>query len=465
MVKVKNISECSHYNNPDKLNDKCAVCGVYGVEEAAKLVYLCLFALQHRGQEGSGIAAYNGRSILFEKGLGLVNEIFKTENFERLKGTLAIGHNRYSTIGETHLKNVQPIVADINLGQIALSHNGNLVNGYELKRKLVERGAIFTSTADSEVLIHLIANEGGKMLPFKEAMINALGQLRGAFTIVLMTKDKLIGVRDVFGFRPLVLGSLKSGYILASETVALDLINAKFIREVNPGEIIIIDKNGIESVFPFEKQTPKYCVFEYIYFARPDSFIFNNYVYDIRKLFGKKLAEQDSCDADIVIPVPDSGIIAALGYSESSKIPMEMGIIRNHYIGRTFIEPTSEIRHFGVKLKLNAIKSVIKDRSIVVVDDSIVRGTTSRKIVKMLKNVGAKRIHMRISSPPILFPCLYGIDTPNRKELIAATHSVEEIRKYIGVDTLEYLSVNNLFECVDSSQFCNACFTGRYPIL
>jgi amidophosphoribosyltransferase len=307
--------------------------------------------------------------------------------------------------------------------------------------------------------------EGGYKHSLIDALINALKRLRGAFSIVLMTKDKLIGIRDVYGFRPLVLGSLKNGYILASETVALDLIDAKFIREVSPGEIIVIDKNGIKSIFPFEKQTPKYCVFEYIYFARPDSFIFNNYVYEIRKLFGKKLAEQDSCKADLVIPVPDSGIIAALGYSEASKIPMEMGIIRNHYIGRTFIEPTSEIRHFGVKLKLNAIKSIIKDKSIVVVDDSIVRGTTSRKIVKMLKNAGAKNIHMRISSPPVLFPCLYGIDTPTRRELIAATHSIDEIRRYLGADTLEYLTLEGLYECVNPSQFCDACFTGKYPIL
>ena len=448
----------------DKLHDKCAVCGVYGVEEAAKLVYLCLFALQHRGQEGSGIASYDGKNIIFDKGLGLVNEIFRTENLERLKGTIAIGHNRYSTVGESHLKNVQPIVADINLGQIALSHNGNLVNGYELKRELVERGAIFTSTSDSEVLIHLMANEGGK-LPLKDAMINALRQLRGAFSIVLMTKDTLIGIRDIYGFRPLVLGSLKNGFVLASETVALDLIDAEFIREIAPGEVIIIGKNGIESVFPFEKREPKFCVFEYIYFARPDSFIFNNCVYDVRKLFGKKLAVQDHVQADIVIPVPDSGIIAALGYADASEIPMEMGIIRNHYIGRTFIEPTSAIRHFGVKLKLNAIKSIIKDKSIVVVDDSIVRGTTSRKIVKMLKNAGAKKVHMRISSPPVIYPCLYGIDTPNRRELIAATHSIEEIRKHLGADTLEYLKLENLIECVNSNQFCEACFTGKYPIL
>lgn len=449
----------------DKFNDKCAVCGVYGVEEAAKLVYLCLFALQHRGQEGSGIASYDGKNIIFDKGVGLVNEIFKADDLERLKGSLAIGHNRYSTIGESHLKNVQPIVADVNLGQIALSHNGNLVNGYELKRKLVKKGAIFTSTADSEVLMHLMAIEGGKTDSLKEALINALRQLKGAFSVVLMSKDKLIGIRDIYGFRPLVLGSLKNGFVLASETVALDLIDAKFMREINPGEVVIIDKNGIESFFLFENQNPRFCVFEYIYFARPDSFVFNNYVYDIRKLFGKKLADQNNTFADIVVPVPDSGIIAALGYSEASKIPMEMGIIRNHYIGRTFIEPTNAIRHFGVKLKLNAIKSVIQNKSIIVIDDSIVRGTTSRKIIKMLKNIGAKDIHMRISSPPVKFPCLYGIDTPNRKELIAATHSIDEIRRYLGANTLEYLRMENLYECVNPGQFCDACFTGNYPIL
>lgn len=459
------ISDFLQSNKIDKFTDKCAVCGVYGVEEASKLVYLCLFALQHRGQEGSGIASYDGKNILFEKGVGLVNEIFKADNLARLKGDLAIGHNRYSTIGESHLKNVQPVIADINLGQIALSHNGNLVNACELKRKLVKNGAIFTTTADSEILIHLMALEGGKTGSFKEAMVSALRQLKGAYSIVLMTKDKLIGIRDVYGFRPLVIGSLKNGYVLASETVALDLIDATFIREVNPGEIVIIDKNGIESIYPFERQNSKCCVFEYIYFARPDSFIFNNYVYDIRKLLGIKLAHQNNTYADVVVPVPDSGIIAALGYSEASKIPMEMGIIRNHYIGRTFIEPTNAIRHFGVKLKLNAIKSVIQNKSIVVIDDSIVRGTTSRKIVKMLKYMGAKNIHMRISSPPVKFPCLYGIDTPNRKELIAATHSIDEIRRYLGASSIEYLSLEHLFECVNANMFCDACFTGNYPIL
>jgi amidophosphoribosyltransferase len=454
----------SKITSKDKFNDKCALAGVFGVGEASKLVYLSLFAQQHRGQDGSGIAAFDGKNIIFEKGLGLVNDIFKNHSLDRLKGNIAIGHNRYSTIGETHLKNVQPIVADINLGTIAFAHNGNLVNELELKCQLVKEGSIFTTTSDSEILLHLMARYGSKQ-NIIDSLISSLKLLRGAYSFVIMTKDKLIGVRDPRGFRPLTLGKLKNGFVLVSESVALDLIDGTFLREVEPGEIIIIDKNGIKSLFPFEKSESKFCIFEYIYFARPDSFIFGDYVYNMRKLFGEKLAIEKPVCADIIVPVPDSGLIAALGFSNISHIPIEMGLIRNHYIGRTFIEPTSSIRHFGVKLKLNPIKSVIKNKNIVVIDDSIVRGTTSRKIVKMLKAAGAKEVHMRIPSPPIIYPCLYGIDTPNRKELIASTHSMSEIKKYINVDSIEYLSIDGLLSCVDSAKFCNACFTGNYSIL
>ncbi|MDY6820816.1 MAG: amidophosphoribosyltransferase [Deferribacterota bacterium] len=448
----------------DKFNEECAVVGVYGIEEAAKHVYLSLFALQHRGQEGSGIASLSGNDIIFEKGVGLVSSIFNEENLSSLKGNIAVGHNRYSTLGETHIKNVQPIVADINLGQVAMSHNGNLVNGQKLRDELVSKGAIFTSTSDSEVLIHLMAKNGfNKNL--KNALIESTKQLLGAFSIVMIADNKLVGIRDPYGFRPLVLGSLKGGYVLASETVAFDLIDAKYIREIEPGEIVIISDDGIESIHPFERKEKRCCIFEYIYFARPDSYIFGNYVYNVRKAFGMKLAEDDITNGDIVLPVLDSGLISALGYSETSNIPIELGIIRNHYIGRTFIEPTSAIRHFGVKLKLNAVKSVISNKSVIVIDDSIVRGTTSRKIVKMLKQAGAREIHMRIASPPITHPCLYGIDTPSRSELIASTHTIKEIKTYLGVDSIKYLDIDKMFSCVDRKSFCDACFSGNYPIL
>lgn len=447
----------------DKFREECGIAGVYGDKEASNLVYLCLYALQHRGQEGAGIASFINDNLHCEKGLGLVADVFKEEVLNRLEGEAAIGHNRYSTSGANLLKNTQPIVAEINKGQIALAHNGNIVNATQIREELVKEGSIFTSTSDSEIIIHLIAKS--KKHTLEDAIIDSLRVLKGGFSLVFLTKNSLIGVRDPLGVRPLILGKIRTGHVLVSETCALDLIEAEFIRELEPGEMIIIGEEGIKSLRPFEQVTPKPCIFEFIYFARPDSYIFGRDVYSVRKMLGAKLAEENPVDADIVIPVPDSGIVATLGYSEKSGIPFEHGLIRNHYVGRTFIEPAQTIRHFGVKIKLNPVKSVIKNKRVVVVDDSIVRGTTSRKIVKMLKEAGAKEVHLRISAPPTCYPCFYGIDTPTRKELIASTHTVEEIRKYVTADSLGYISLKGLFECVDNKTFCDACFSGNYPTM
>ncbi|MGE4319770.1 MAG: amidophosphoribosyltransferase [Deferribacterales bacterium] len=448
----------------DKFNDECGVAGVHGNREAANLVYLSLYSLQHRGQEGAGIAVTDRKSITYEKGMGLVADIFSSEKLDKLQGDIAIGHNRYSTTGDSLLANTQPITVTINFGEISLAHNGNIVNADEIKRGLVEKGAIFGSTSDTEVVVHLIAKSGKDNLI--DAITDSLRKLKGAFSLLIMTKDKMIGVRDPMGMRPLALGKLKNnGYILASETVALDLIEASFVREIEPGEMVIIDDDGMKSIFPFEKADPKPCIFEHIYFARPDSFLFGRNVYEIRKKFGHWLAKETPVDADVVIPVPDSGVVATLGYAEASGVPFEMGLMRNHYVGRTFIEPSQSIRHFGVKIKLNPVREVIDGKRVIVVDDSIVRGTTSRKIVKMLREAGAKEVHMRISSPPTAFPCFYGIDTPTRKELIASTHSVEETRKYITADSLGYLSIEGLLDCVGSKNYCHACFSGEYPTM
>ena len=445
----------------DKFHEECGVAGVFGDSEAANLVYLCLYALQHRGQEGAGIAASDRVIHRFEKGMGLVADIFTQTKLSGLVGDIAIGHNRYSTAGANHIKNVQPIVAEINIGAISIAHNGNIVNADEIKRDLVEDGAIFTSTSDSEIIIHLLArSKETELIP---AVIDSIKRLKGAFSLLFMANGKLIGVRDPQGFRPLVLGMSKKGYVLVSETVALDLIEAEFIREIKPGEMVIIDDNGLQSIMPFNEMQPKPCIFEHIYFARPDSYLFGDSVHEVRMRMGRKLAEEYPVDADVVIPVPDSGIVATLGYAEASGIPFQHGMVRNHYVGRTFIEPAQSIRHFGVKIKLNPVRNVIKGKKVVVVDDSIVRGTTSRKIVKMLREAGAKEVHMRISSPPTAFPCFYGIDTPSRKELIASTHTIDEIKKYITADSLGYLSLEGLADCVKNESFCYACFTGEYP--
>jgi amidophosphoribosyltransferase len=447
----------------DKFNDECGIAGVFGDTEAANLVYLCLYALQHRGQEGAGISASDRQTHKFEKGLGLVADIFTHDRLSKLNGDIAIGHNRYSTSGANHIKNVQPIIAEIASGPISIAHNGNIVNAENIKNDLVENGAIFTSTSDSEIIIHLLArNQENNII---DQIIESVKPLKGAFSLLFMINGKLVGIRDPKGMRPLILGKIRDGYVLVSETVALDLIEAEFIREVNPGELLIIDDNGLTSLYPFEKEEQKSCIFEHIYFARPDSYLFGEYVYDVRIKMGKMLAKELPVDADVVVPVPDSGIVATLGYAEESKIPFQHGMVRNHYVGRTFIEPAQSIRHFGVKIKLNPVKSIIKGKKVVVIDDSIVRGTTSRKIVKMLREAGATEVHLRISSPPTIYPCFYGIDTPSRKELIASSHTIEEIRKYVTADTLAFLSVENMLKCVENNYFCDACFTGNYPTI
>jgi len=450
---------------PDKFHDECAVFGVYGHEEAANLTYLGLYALQHRGQEASGIVSGDGDQFFVQKGMGLVADIYHKSVLETLPGHMAIGHNRYSTAGGQDLKNVQPLIVNFAFGNLALAHNGNLINAQVLRHELEAYGAIFQSTSDSEVIIHLIAHS--RASTFLARVIDALSQVRGAFSVALMTDSGLIAARDPHGLRPLCIGRLRSSWIVASETCAFDLLDAEYVREVEPGELVVINDQGLESHHPFAPVDPAMCVFEYVYFARPDSKIYGaNAVYGIRKALGWQLAQESWVPADIVIPVPDSGVPAALGYAEGGGIRFETGLIRNHYVGRTFIEPEQSIRHFGVKVKLNAVPEVLAGKRVVVVDDSLVRGTTSRKIVKMIRQAGAKEVHVRISSPPIISPCFYGIDTPTKKELIASSHSIEEIRKYITADSLAYLSLEGMLKSAPGSptQYCNACFTEKYPI-
>ena len=451
--------------SPDKFHEECAVVGVFGHEEAANLTYLGLYALQHRGQEASGIVSGDGNQFFVQKGMGLVADIYNKDSLERLPGHMAIGHNRYSTAGGNDLKNVQPLTVNFALGNLALAHNGNLINAQVLRNELEAYGAIFQSTSDSEVIIHLIAHS--KAGSFLARVMDALNQVRGAFSVVLLTDSGLIAARDPHGLRPLCLGRVRSSWIVASETCAFDLLDAEYVREIEPGELVVISEQGLDSHRPFPKMNQAMCVFEYVYFARPDSRIFGaNAVYATRKALGRQLAQESWVPADIVIPVPDSGVPAALGYAEGGGVRFETGLIRNHYVGRTFIEPEQSIRHFGVKVKLNAVSEVLSGKRVVVVDDSLVRGTTSRKIVKMIRQAGAKEVHMRISSPPIISPCFYGIDTPTKKELIASNHSTEEIRKYITADSLAYLSLEGMLNVVPGApdQYCNACFTERYPI-
>jgi amidophosphoribosyltransferase len=438
---------------------------VYGHPEAANLTYLGLYALQHRGQEGAGICSYDGDNIYIEKSLGLVADIFTEKRLKRLPGNIAIGHNRYSTAGGGGIKNVQPLLVNYSLGSIAIAHNGNLVNAYQLKDRLEAEGSIFQSTSDSEVILHLIARAKSNN-PY-ERIIEALKKINGAYSLLFLREGELIAVRDPLGVRPLSVGRIDGAYIIASETCAFDLIGAEYIRDVMPGEMIIINQNGMRSVTAIPSVRKAYCIFEFIYFARPDSYIFNHVcVNTMRKEFGRQLARESSIDADLVIPVPDSGVPAAIGFSEESRIPFDFGLIRNHYVGRTFIEPKQSIRHFGVKIKLNPVRDILRNKKIVVIDDSIVRGTTSKKIVKMIREVGgAKEVHMRICSPPTIGPCFYGIDTPTRQELIASSHMVEEIRKYITADTLSYLSLEGLKRVVpEPENYCTACFDNRYPI-
>ena len=450
---------------PDKFHDECAVFGIFGHKEAANLTYLGLYALQHRGQEGSGIVSSDGEQFYLEKAMGLVADIYTKPVLKRLPGYMAIGHNRYSTAGSSDLKNVQPLTVNFAFGNLALAHNGNLINATMLRNELEAYGAIFQSSTDSEVIIHLIAHSKGDTLLAR--VIDALNQVRGAFSVVILTDEGVIAARDPYGFRPLCLGRLRESWLVASETCAFDLIGAEAIREIEAGELVVLNKDGVSSYRRFPKTQPAKCVFEYVYFARPDSKIFGaKAVYATRKALGRQLAKEAWVDADIVIPVPDSGVPAALGYAEGSGVPFEIGLIRNHYIGRTFIEPEQSIRHFGVKIKLNAVPEVLEGKRVVVVDDSIVRGTTSRKIVKMLRHAGAKEVHMRISSPPIVSPCFYGIDTPTKRELIGSSHTIQEIRKYITADSLAYLSLEGMLKASPGSpdQYCNACFTERYPI-
>ena len=445
--------------------EECGIFGVFNHPEASNLTYLGLYALQHRGQESCGIVSSDGNNLHSHKSMGLVADVFgNQEIFKSLPGKAAIGHVRYSTTGSSVIKNVQPIMVDYSRGSIAVAHNGNIVNAQIIKDELEAYGSIFQTTMDTEIIVHLLATS--KAISLQDRLTDALSRIQGAYCLLFLTETRMVAVRDPNGFRPLCLGRQGGSYVVASESCALDLIDAEFIREIAPGEMIVIDKNGMSSFFPFKKVDPTPCIFEFVYFARPDSHIFGKNVYQVRKEQGRQLAREHKVDADIVIPIPDSGVPAALGYAEESGIPFELGLIRNHYVGRTFIEPQQAIRHFGVKIKLNPVREVLKDKRVVVIDDSIVRGTTSRKIVKMIRNAGAREVHVRISSPPTSYPCYYGIDTPNRKELISSSHSLDEIRRYITADSLGYLSEEGLMSSVgaENAGFCTACFTGGYPV-
>lgn len=446
----------------DELHEECGICGVFGHEEAANLTYLGLYALQHRGQEGAGIVSTDGEKLYSHKQVGLVAEVFKEEDFSRLPGRSAIGHVRYSTQGENLLKNVQPFMVEYRRGGIAIAHNGNLVNASQLRDELEELGALFQTSMDSEVIIHLLASP--KFTSIQERIASALSRIKGSYSLLFLTEKEMVAARDPYGFRPLILGRLGSAHVVASETCALDLVQAEYIREIAPGEILVINKDGMKSYFPLPPAPLRKCIFEFVYFARPDSLLFGLNVHQVRKELGRTLAREQPADADIVIAVPDSGVAAAMGYAEQLGVPYEQGLIRNHYIGRTFIEPAQSIRHFGVKIKLNPVREALRGKRVVVVDDSIVRGNTSRKIIKMIREAGAKEVHMRISSPPTAYPCFYGIDTPTRAELIASSHTVEEINKYITTDSLGYLSLEGMIKACGGKDFCTACFSGDYPV-
>jgi len=442
----------------------CGIFGIFGHPEASNIAYLGLYALQHRGQESCGIVSSDGKQLHHHRQMGLVSEVFTRDILKRLSGKSSIGHVRYSTAGSSELKNAQPFVVDYAKGGLAIAHNGNLTNAFLIKSDLESSGSIFQSNMDTEVIVHLIARSKEKT--FTERTIQALTQVEGAYSLLFLTEKELVAVRDPFGFRPLVLGQLKDAPVIASETCAFDLIGAKFLREIEPGEILLMSGDGIRSFKPFPQTQHHQCIFEFIYFARPDSFIFNRNVYEVRKSFGAQLAREAPAVVDMVVPIPDSGFPATIGYAQESHIPLELGMIRNHYIGRTFIEPEQRIRHFGVKIKLNPVKGLMEGKRIVTVDDSIVRATTSRKINRMFRNAGAREVHVRISSPPITHPCFFGIDTPKKSELIASSHNVKEIRKFINATSLNYLSLDGLKKCVkgEEENFCYACFTGDYPI-
>ncbi len=453
----------------DTLREECGVFGIFGHPDAAALTALGLHALQHRGQEAAGIVSYSEGRFHSERRMGLVGDHFSSaKTIERLKGQAALGHVRYSTTGETILRNVQPLFAELAESGFAVAHNGNLTNGLTLRRNLIAQGAICQSTSDTEVILHLVARSTKSKLV--DRYIEALRHLEGAYALVCLTNKKLIGARDPLGIRPLMLGELNGSYILCSETCALDIIGAKFVREIENGEVVVISEDGVESHWPFPRQAPRPCIFEYIYFSRPDSILGGRSVYDVRKQMGRQLALESPADVDVVVPIPDSGVPAALGYANTLNVPFELGIIRNHYVGRTFIEPTQTIRSLGVKLKHNANRAVVRGKRIVLVDDSVVRGTTSVKIVQMMYEAGATEVHMRIASPPIKHPDYYGIDTPEQTALLAATHSLEEMRKFIGVTSLAFLSVDGVYRSMGhegrnnaNPQFTDHCFTGEYP--
>ena len=453
----------------DKFHEECGVFGIFNHSDAAALTTLGLHSLQHRGQEAAGIVTFDGSIFHAERHVGLIGDTFtKPSVIARLPGHHAIGHNRYSTTGGEGMRNVQPFFADFLGGGFAVAHNGNLTNAATIRSGLQTRGAIFQSTSDTEVILHLIAMSGEARLVDK--LTDAVKQLEGAFSLVALSGKKLIGCRDALGVRPLVLGDADGSYVLASETCALDIIGARFVREIEPGEMVVITEQGIDTYFPFEKAKPRFCVFEYVYFARPDSTVQGENVYAVRKKIGEELAKESPVEADLVVPVPDSGTPAAIGFAQAANLPFELGIIRNHYVGRTFIAPTDNIRHMGVKLKHNANRRLIEGKRVVLVDDSIVRGTTSQKIVAMVRDAGAKEVHMRIASPPTASGCFYGVDTPEKQKLLASRMSAEEMADFIKVDSLAFLSIDGLYRAAgeaerdnDSPQFCDACFTGEYP--
>ncbi len=447
-----------------ELNEECAVVGIFGHKEASKLAYFSLHSLQHRGQEAAGISSSDGKKLRIIKDRGLVTRVFNEQKLETLTGSSAIGHTRYSTAGDDSILDAQPVFARYDLGEMAIVHNGNLTNAQTIRKKLIDKGAIFQTFMDTENLIHLIAKSDERKLLAR--IIDGIKKIEGAYSLVFLSRTKMFAMRDPHGFRPLSLGRVGDGYVVSSETCAFDLIGAKFIRDVKPGELLIFEEGKAPRSIELFKPTPKHCIFEYVYFARPDSNIFGKNVYQMRKNMGRELAKEQPVEADMIIPVPDGGIPAALGYSQESGIPFEMGIMRNHYIGRTFIEPTQEMRDLKVKMKLSPIEELIKGKRLIVIDDSIVRGTTSRRIIRMLKEAGAAEVHMRISSPPTTDPCYYGVDTPDKNKLIAANMSADEIAHFIEADSLSYLSNEGLLRSVDGEEatYCTACFTGDYII-
>ncbi len=454
----------TYIDRSDKFKDECGVFGIYGHDNAASLTYLGLYALQHRGQESAGIATANDGKLTLRRAMGYVGDAFNDRMLSELPGRSAIGHVRYSTFGDSRIVNAQPILIDCSHGQIALCHNGNLVNAGELREQLVREGSIFQTNSDTEVILHLYAKSVAETA--EDAIVESVSQVSGAFSLVMLTPESLIAVRDPHGFRPLALGRIGDTYVVCSETCAMDLIGAEYVREVEPGEVLVIGPSGLRSYMPFLPTPSAHCIFEHVYFARPDSYVFGKSVNDVRTNLGRLLANESGVEADAVVPIPDSGLCAALGYAESSGVSLKMGLIRNHYVGRTFIQPHQSVRGLKVKVKLNTVRSILEGKRIVLVDDSIVRGTTSKKIVSMIKAAGAREVHMRISCPPTVSPCYYGIDTPHRDELIAAKHSVEEIRDYMGADSLAYLSMDGLQQAVGDSHpnYCTACYTKNYPV-